>query len=163
MSRPLLRVKKEIRLLGLDACNPCLTIGAVVRGGLYLDGVMAFTQDAEGEADRLAKQIVKSRYFPELRTIMLHDPRGLLDPNTVQQITRLPVISISLDSRFEAQGYRLYGNDRKQLWIKTDLESPSLEKILSLTKSGASLPEPLRIAHLLAKLNIPRRLSRDKE
>jgi len=163
MSRPLRHVKKEVRLLGLDACNRRLTIGAVVRGGLYLDGILAFTRDAEGEVDRLAKQIAKSRYFPELRTIMLHDPRGLLDLNTMQQITRLPVISISLDSRFEAQGYRLYGKDPKQLWIKTDLESPSLEKILSLTKSGASLPEPLRIAHLLAKLNIPRRLWRDKE
>jgi len=163
MSRPLRHIKKEIRTLGLDSCNPSLTVGAVVRGGLYLDGIMTFPRDAEEEAELLANKIAKSRYFPELRTIMVHDPRGLLSPNIMQQGTRLSVISISLDKRVNARGYRFYGKDQQQLWIKTSLESPSLEKILSLTKSCGRLPEPLRIAHLLAKLNIPRRLRRDKE
>ncbi len=156
-------VKKEIRLLGLDACNPRLTIGAVVRGGLYLDGVMAFAREAEGEADLLAEKVTESRYFPELRTIMLHDPKGLLDSRTLQRVTRLPVITVSIDSHVHGRGYRLYGKNQQQLWIKTRLESSSLEKILSLTQSDGRLPEPLRIAHLLAKLNIPRRLRRDKE
>ena len=163
MSRPLRHVKKEIRILGLDSCNPSLTVGAVVRGGLYLDGIMTFPRDAEEEADLIANKIAKSRYFPELRTIMVHDPKSLLDPKIMQQGTRLPVVNIALNSRTDARGYRFYGKDRQQLWIKTTLESPSLEKILSLTKSRGRLPEPLRIAHLLAKLNIPRRLRRDKE
>ncbi len=123
-----------------------------------MDGVMTFSRDAEEEADLIANKIAKSRYFPELRTIMVHDPKSLLDPKIMQQGTRLPVVNIALDSRIKAGGYRFYGKDRQQLWIKTTLESPSLEKILSLTKSRGRLPEPLRIAHLLAKLNIPRRL-----
>jgi endonuclease V-like protein UPF0215 family len=163
MSKPLRHVKKEIRLLGLDSCNPRHNIGAVVRGGLYLDGIMSFAREEDGRASFLAKKVVESRYFPELRTIMLHDPRDVLDPVTMQRVARLPVITVSLDRHVSSRGYRFFEKDQQQLWIKTSLESPSLEKILSLTQSHGKLPEPLRIAHLLARLNIPRSPRRDKE
>ncbi len=37
-----LTVKKEIRTLGLDLCNPQRLVGAVVTGVTFLDGVMIF-------------------------------------------------------------------------------------------------------------------------
>src|SRR5207245_7208001 len=55
--------------------------------------------DAEEEADLIANKIAKSRYFPELRTIMVHDPKSLLDPKIMQQGTRLPVVNIAQDRK----------------------------------------------------------------
>src|SRR2546430_12592825 len=42
MTRPIGTIKKETRTLGLDTCDPGLTIGVIVRGGTYVDGIISF-------------------------------------------------------------------------------------------------------------------------
>ena len=86
MTRPIGTIKKEIRTLGLDICNPRLTIGAIVRGGTYLDGVVSFPSSRNNASRTLAKRIIESEYFPELRAIMQYDPDDQLDSTVVERI-----------------------------------------------------------------------------
>src|SRR5207245_11174283 len=95
MRRPIGQVKKEIRTLGLDTCNPRFTVGVIVRGGLYLDGVVPFRSSRNDASRRFARRIIESAYFPELRAIMLHDPDSQVDTTAVERLTGLPTIVIS--------------------------------------------------------------------
>lgn len=151
MIRPIRAVKKEIRTLGLDTCNPRSTVGAVVRGGLYLDGVVSFPSYRNDSSRMLAKRITESPHFPELRAIMLHDPNDQLDPMVVERLTELPTMVISRDKPDRGRGYYGFHGDLGRLWVRTRLESTTLRKMLSISWTIGKLPEPLRIAHLLRK------------
>jgi endonuclease V-like protein UPF0215 family len=144
-------VKKEIRILGLDACNSRVIIGAIVRGGLYLDGILAFSKKIS--SDQLAREITQTKYFPELRIIMLHDRYGNLNPRILQRITQLPFINIPHVENKRAHGARDFGSTRYQDWSARGLDPSMLRRILGLTQVRGPLPEPARIAHLLAKLH----------
>ena len=151
MIRPIGAVKKEIRTLGLDTCNPRLSVGVIVRGGLYLDGVIPFPSYPNDASRMCAKRIIESAYFPELRVIMLHDPNDELDSTVMEKVTKLPTIAISKDRPNHGRGYYGFQGDLGRLWVKTRLESTTLKKILSVSWTVDKLPEPLRVAHLLAK------------
>src|SRR6266516_3659617 len=123
MTRPIGTIKKEIRTLGLDTCNPRLTIGVIVRGGTYLDGMISFPSSGNDASRMVAKRIIK-----------------------------LPTMVISDDKPNDGRGYQCFQGDLGRLWVKTRLESTTLKKILSVSWTTGKLPEPLRVAHLLAKL-----------
>ena len=154
MIRPIRAIKKEIRTVGLDLCNPRLNIGVVVRGGLYLDGVISFPHLQKNTSRALAKRIIESAYHPELRAIMLHNPRDDLNTALVERITNLPTISISKDEPHVDRGYKVLDGNLGPIWVKTRLNSTILKKILAETWAIGKLPEPLRIAHLLARLDL---------
>jgi endonuclease V-like protein UPF0215 family len=154
MIRPIGAVKKEIRILGLDTCNHRLTVGTVVRGGLYLDGVASFPAYRNDVSRRVAKRITEWAYFPELRAIMLHDPTDQLDSTALEGLTELPTMVISKDELNHSRGYQRFQGDLGRLWVKTRLEPSSLKKILSVSWTIDKLPEPLRVAHLLARLKV---------
>jgi endonuclease V-like protein UPF0215 family len=152
MTRPIGTIKKEIRTLGLDTCNPRVTVGVIVRGGTYLDGVVSFPSSRNDASRTLAERIIESAYFPELRAVMLHDPDDQLDSTVVERMTKLPTMVISSDKPNHSRGYRCFQGDLGRIWLKTRLESTTLKKILSISWTIGKLPEPLRVAHLLAKL-----------
>ena len=154
MSQSLRNVRKEIRILGVDACNPKFTTGAIVRGGLYLDGVIVLPPKVN--AVELAKEITETKYFPELKVIMIHDPRSRLNSRIIGRITALPIIQVPPDINMMTRN-REYA-ESNQDWKGTTLHSPTLSKILKLTQTSGDMPEPVRIAHLLAKLHIVGRL-----
>ena len=151
MSRPLTSVKKETRILGIDTCNKKFIIGVVTRGGIYLDGVIRFSKPLNIIPSDLATAITRTKYFPELRAIMIHDLSDRWKPNPIQRITRLPVITVSLKQRTDDSSFQLFKEKRRRLWIRTGFATTSSSQILSLTWRNSGLPEPLRIAHLLAK------------
>lgn len=154
-------VKNEIRILGLDSCPPRGVIGAVVRGGLFQDGVLFFSRERDPPGEDVANGIVETKYFPELRSIMIHDPAGRLDPARIEQKTRLPVIEVSEEAPMNRRGYRLIHGRRTDLWVKTRLPDPITNKILSITWTIGPLPEPVRVAHTLSK-TIRKQSRRDK-
>jgi len=143
-------VKKEIRTLGIDLCNPKHTIGAIVRGGIYLDGVAVLPTMRLSSTKTVASAIVELRFFPELRLIMVHDPQGHLDPKILKRLTKLPVIKINSSGAKNVEGYLPYRFGRKILLLKSSLEVQILRQILATTWTTGILPEPLRIAHLVA-------------
>ena len=152
MIRSIGTIKKEIRTLGLDTCNPRLTIGVIVRGGTYLDGMISIPSSGNDASGIVAKRIIESAYFPEVRAIMQYDPDDQLDSTVVERITKLPTMVVSNDKPNDGRGYQCFQGDLGRLWVKTRLESTTLKKILSVSWTTGNLPEPLRVAHLLAKL-----------
>src|SRR5437667_11422150 len=94
MRRPIGQVKKEIRTLGLDTCNPRSVVGVIVRGGLYLDGVVSFPH-AQNEAVRnCTERLSELRYFPELRAMMLDDPKEQLDSKLLERVNKLQTMAV---------------------------------------------------------------------
>lgn len=159
MTAILTHVKNEVRILGLDGCNPRVTIGAVVRGGLYLDGIIAFPRGLT--TAQLANSIRETKYYPELKLIIVHGFKRDLNSRTVERISRLPVIKVLRTNLPVMKRGALEGKEFG-LSVKTTVDRPTLRRILALTQVVGSLPEPIRIAHLLAKLHVSRRVSQDK-
>ena len=160
MSKSLKILKKETRILGLDKCNPLLTTGAIVRGGLFLDGVVSFPTNIT--ARHLADGIRRSKYFPELRLIMIHDRSHSSDLYTLSRFTGLPVIIVTSRSHTDTRPRNSPRSNQIQGWRVTGLDRAMVEKIQTLTHLKGVLPEPVRIAHLLAKLHIFGRFRQDK-
>jgi len=146
-----LTVKKEIRTLGLDLCNPQRLVGAVVRGGTFLDGVMIFPSKSIPKSKPIASAILGTRFFPELRLIMTHDPKLRLDPKVIERLIRLPVIQVDSTRERNSDGFKPYKVGRKWLQVRSFLPPRVLQEILSTTWATGMLPEPLRIAHLVAR------------
>ncbi len=150
MTRKLI-VKKEIRTLGLDLCNPQRLVGAIVRGGVYIDGVEVFPSNPTLKSRSIGSAILETRFFPELRLIMTHDPETRLDINIIERLTKLPVIQVNSATKRNPNGFTRHKVGRKELQVKSSLLPRTLQEILSTTWTTGTLPEPLRIAHLLGK------------
>ena len=155
MTRSMQAIKEEIRIMGVDSCNPGLTVGVVARGGLYLDGVISFPSNTKNAMSACARGVVDSAYFPELRAIMLHSPDDERASRSLEIMTGLPTIAISKDEPRHDGGYKVFRRNRGRLWVKTRLELVILTKILTVSWTFGRLPEPLRVAHLLASLAFP--------
>jgi endonuclease V-like protein UPF0215 family len=146
-----LTVKNEIRTLGLDLCKPRRLVGAIVRGGVYLDGVVAFPSSPIPNSRAIASAILETRFLPELRLIMTHDPETRLAPKILERLTQLPVIQVNSARERSSNGFKPYKVGKKGLQVRSPLLPEILQEILSITWTTGILPEPLRIAHLLAK------------
>ena len=149
-----LTVKKEIRTIGLDLCNPRRLVGVIVRGGVYLDGVVIFPSNPIPKSRSIASAILGSRFFPELRLIMTHDPKARINPKVIEKWTKLPLIQIDSARRRNSDGFESYRVVGKELQVKSSLQPGILQDLLSTTWVTGILPEPLRIAHLLARSRI---------
>src|SRR2546425_2220519 len=143
----LMTVKKEIRILGLDTCRKGAVIGAVVRGGLYLDGVVKLQGKDSTNSFAVAKFVRASRYYPELRVIMTHDKRRTLNGRSLEKAVGLPVIQVATNRK---RGYRRYLTKKGTVIIRTRLPVETVDRIVSLTWAQGRMPEALRIAHLIA-------------
>jgi len=147
-----LTVKKEIRTLGLDICNPRRLVGAVARGGTFLDGIVVLpSPNPILNSKSIASAILRTRFFPELRLIMTHDPEMLLEVKVIERLTGLPVIQVNPGKKRDSDGFKPYRVGRKGLQVKSLLPPGILQEILSRTWVTGILPEPLRIAHLVAR------------
>ena len=161
-------VKPEIRLIGIDDGSPKRVskfpvVGAVLRGGLWLDGVVGIEIDlkAGGVVEAIAQMILSSRFYKELRVIMLHGrfisniaPGGLM---RLHEICGLPVMAF-----FETDAWKRCiepsEGDAPLLSIKQggfhilclSLTKENAEAILKVSWKSSDLPEPLRVARLLA-------------
>src|SRR5260370_40095552 len=150
MIRPMRAVKEEIRILGLDTCNPGLTVGVVARGGLYMDGVISFPPNPENTMRECARRIVDSAYSPELRAIMLHDPDDERDSRSLERITSLPTIAISKDEPRHGRGYKLFHGSPGGPWVKTRLHITTLQNLITACWTFATPSRPQRIEHQLS-------------
>ncbi len=152
MIRTIETVKPEIRILGLDTCRNGEVFGAVVRGGLYLDGFVHFDLERSGSR-QLGEYVLATKYYPELRALMLHDPKDRLVITTIENVTMLPVIIISKGWR-AARGYSVFRSPHGAVQRKSSLPSSTVDKILSVTWTYGTLPEPARVAHELASRSL---------
>lgn len=154
--REIRAVKRELRILGIGAAplrgrGGIALAGVVFRGGLWLEGAMwrkvLMGSDPGGE---LGAMVLGSKHFGQLRLLMLPglDLAGrAVDLRGLHSMTGLPIMAIA----GEGQEIRAKGGPA----IRAALEGISPDaasRVLELTLIGkGGLPEPLRVAAMLAK------------
>jgi len=181
-------IKTEIRVLGIDDCpftprskGLVDVIGAVYRGGYWLDGVMKTSIQIDGldATERITIMITNSPHYHQLRVVMLNGITfagfNVVDIKRLFKDTKLPVIALTKEgpnmNEIKAALKKLpnwrerwravkAAGDIFTLKTKDDAEFLSMqisgilrqdaEKIVKMTSTRSSLPEALRVAHLIA-------------
>ena len=132
MSHQDLRViKREIRVLGIDdgtfvphVKGKVLVVGAVFRGGYWLEGIMRTNIDVDGldSTDKLSSMIINSSHYQQLRVIILNGITfggfNVVDIEKLNLLTKLPVITVTRERPDLDEIYKALKNlpERKQRW-----------------------------------------------
>ncbi len=156
-----------------------ILVGTVFRSGFWLDGVLTTKIKVDGldSTKKIIEMINKSRHKAQLRVIMLDGltfgGMNFADIQKINEKTGLPVIVVNRKKpRFELIKNALkHFEDAEKRWkliekageikevnvgghnlfIQTaGIELSDAQKILKLSCTRAKIPEPLRVAHLIA-------------
>lgn len=153
-------------------------IGAFFRGGGQLDGILRaeITKDGLDATDTLIRIIRDSKYYTQIRVIMLDGVTyagfNPVDITAICRETKIPVmvfmrscpdfekIKLALshlpdpELRWDIirRAGKIYKIEKeKPVFIQLcGLDKESAVKIIKLTSTHANIPEPLRVAHLIA-------------
>lgn len=156
-----------------------IVVGVVFRGGCWLDGVMHtnITIDGFDATDKIASMINSSPHCKQLRLIMLNGITfagfNVVNIKKLNLATNLPVIALTgdkpnLDSIHDALNNLNKADERwktvleageihempnrgKKLYIAlAGISLADAQRIINLTATRSSFPEPLRVAHIVA-------------
>ncbi|MBW2995847.1 DUF99 family protein [Candidatus Woesearchaeota archaeon] len=151
-----------------------LVVGTLFRGGDWLDGVLStkVRVDGNNSTSRLIKMVNKSKFKPQLQALILDGIAlggfNVVDIQELNKKTKIPVIVVirrmpdfnkikaALKKMKKVGKYKLIekaGEVSKVGKIYVQLAGLSLEdakKVLKITCTRSLLPEPIRIAHLIA-------------
>ncbi|MBI4146067.1 DUF99 family protein [Candidatus Woesearchaeota archaeon] len=152
-----------------------LIVGTIYRGGSFMDGLLTTTATVDGNdsTKQIANMINNSKKFkPQIRVIMLNGITvggfNVIDLPKLSKLTKLPIIAVTrkypdletIYHTLENLGMKNKVKLIKQLpkpikignvhvqHIGIDLERT--KELLKLTTLHADVPEPLRIAHIIA-------------
>ena len=174
-------VKQEIRVIGIDDSpfnkfkdKKILVVGVVMRGGLYVDGVLSAKVDVDGNdsTNKIAGMINKCKFKPQLQCIFLDGIAvagfNVIDVKELNKKTKLPVIVVirrnpdvenikkTLIKINQKQKIKLIEKAGKVIPINNifvQLIGINLEmakEILRIVCTRSLIPEPLRLAHIIA-------------
>jgi hypothetical protein len=188
LSSRALRVKPEIRVLGVDdgkfiphSKKQVLVVGVVFRAGYWLEGVMStqITVDGFDATTKLASMIRNSPHYKQLRIVMLNGITlggfNVVDIKALNAETGLPVIAVtsrkpdlakvhsalkSLPNSEERWTAILSAGEIFSVAMQGGMQEVYVEvsgitkehavEVLRLTARKSKIPEPLRVAHLVA-------------
>lgn len=151
-----------------------LVVGTIYRGGDYMDGIVSTTADVDGSdsTGKIAKMINKSKFKSQIRCIFLDGIAvggfNIIDLPELHKSTKLPIIAVIRkypDIPKILETLENLGMEKKVRLI-TQLPKPTkvgkvyiqyvgltLDRaieFLKLTTIHSYIPEPLRIAHIIA-------------
>ena len=102
-----MHIKPEIRIIGIDDSSlhtdRVMIVGAVFRGGEWLDGVLRshITKDGTDATDTIIKMVTKSKHFGQVRVLMLdgitYAGFNVVDITAVFEKSGIPVIVVMRD------------------------------------------------------------------
>jgi uncharacterized protein len=156
-----------------------IVVGVVFRGGYSIDGVMHTTVEIDGldATEQLASMINSSPHRRQLRLVMLNGITfagfNMVDLKKLNLATGLPVIALTHDKpdldainlalknlpnceerwRIVLEAGKIHEVINKGTKKYVEIAGISLadaKKVIKLTSTRSSLPEPLRVAHLIA-------------
>lgn len=151
-----------------------LVIGTIFRGGTLLDGILTtkVSIDGNNSTKKLIHMINSSKFKPQLRCILLNGIAlagfNVVDIEELNKKTKIPVIVVirkypdfkkieeTLKKINKHKKYKLIhkaGPVEQVGKIYIQKKGISLEKtkhILKLTCTRSLIPEPIRVAHLIA-------------
>lgn len=172
-------MKREIRILGLDdgpyskKDKEAHVVGVIYRGGLFPDGFLGFKVEIDGKdaTEKLIKVINKSKHKEQLQYIVL---KGItiagfnyVDIQEVYNKTSIPILVVMREKpnmkKFTAafkkvnpSGLEAIENAGKiekikGLYIqKVGVSTKEVKEILDMTCIHSNIPEPLRVAQIIA-------------
>lgn len=179
------KIKKEIRILGIDDApfdkrydKTVLVVATVFRGGNYLDGLLSCYAAVDGNDStvKLISLIKKTKHLKQLQCIMINGIAlggfNVIDINQLSKRTKLPVIVVirrmpniekikNVLKKIKAahkiklleKAGKVYPVKIKSKRIYIQVAGISYElasEIINLTAIHSLIPEPIRIAHLIA-------------
>jgi hypothetical protein len=156
-----------------------LVVGVVMRGKSYVEGILSTKVKVDGtdSTAKLIEMINSTRHKQQLRAILVDGVAlggfNVLDIDELAAETNLPVLTITRDkpdlesienalrkhftdwkarlelmSRGEIQKIE---TSHKPIWIKhSGVELSKAKETIQLTTLRGALPEPIRLAHLIA-------------
>jgi endonuclease V-like protein UPF0215 family len=157
-----------------------IVVGVVFRGGEFIDGLLRTYVDRDGlnATEKLSEMINSSRHKQQLKIIMLDGITlggfNIVDVKKLYSETRIPVIVINrkvpdlksikfaLEKNFDdfEKRWRMILNAGRIKELKFEkfsiyyqnvgLEDEDAEEIIMISVKHAQIPEPLRVAHLIA-------------
>lgn len=151
-----------------------LVVGTVFRGGTLLDGILSTKVDVDGKnaTKKIIEMINKSKFKPQLQCIFLDGIAvggfNIIDVKELSKKTKLPVIVVirrkpDLET-IKNTLIKLNKKDRIKLLEKagevinidkiyvqlTGITIEKAKEILKIVCTRSLIPEPIRIAHLIA-------------
>ncbi|MBW6518886.1 MAG: DUF99 family protein [ANME-2 cluster archaeon] len=180
-----MHIKPEIRILGIDDSSlhsePVMVVGAMFRGGTWLDGVLRtnITKDGMDATEAIIRMVTGSKHFGQVRVLMFDGVTyagfNVVDIEAVFEETGIGCIVVMRNypdfKRIRAALEHLPDPDIRwemiqrageiQKVISSEGENPifiqhcgiDLEEardIVQLSSTHGNIPEPLRVAHLIA-------------
>ena len=174
-------VKKEIRVIGIDDSpfdkfkdKKILVVGVVMRGGLFVDGILSAKVDVDGTnaTDKIIKMINKCKFKPQLQCIFLNGIAvagfNVIDIQRLSKKTKIPVVVVirtnpdiekiknTLIKIKQKKKIKLIEKAGKVIQIDnifvqlTGIDLEQARKILKIVCTRSLIPEPIRLAHLIA-------------
>lgn len=154
-------------------------IGIVFRGGYWIDGVMRTEVEVDGfdATGKIAEMIRSSPHYKQLRVVMLNGVTfagfNIVDIRELFELTGLPVIALtreetSMDdvrnalrklTRWEerwqkiqraGEMFKLRVGETEIRMQVAGVSREDAEKIIRTSCTRGNIPEPLRVAHIVA-------------
>jgi endonuclease V-like protein UPF0215 family len=173
-------MKSETRVLGIDDSpfkfnsRDVLVVGAFFRGGKSLEGVLSthVRKDGNNATQKLVDMVNKSKFKAQIRAILLDGIAlggfNVIDIHKLNYNTSIPVIVVMRhypDKEKMFTALRMIKQDKKIKLIEkagevyrindihiqvAGISVYNATRIVELTLGYAHIPEPLRIAHIIA-------------
>ena len=154
-------------------------VGVVVQAPSYIEGVLTTLVEVDGHdaTDRISEMVSRSRYREGLAMVMLDGVAvggfNVVDLDRLHTAIRRPIVTVTRDKpnlaaieralrrRFDDWEDRLARMRRHDLvtvrshagtlWVSfVGADHRAVQEALALTTVRGNLPEPLRVAHLIA-------------
>jgi endonuclease V-like protein UPF0215 family len=154
-------------------------VGVVYKGGSWFEGFMSSTVWVDGfdVTEKVAEMILASPHYKQLRVILLNGLTfagfNVMDIVELNKKTKLPIITLTKDEpniesirsalsnlNHAEERYNtilkagpiipIHNNGKKIFMQFIGLYCEDAQKIVAITSTRSSIPEPLRVAHLIA-------------
>ena len=180
-----MHVKPEMRILGVDdsplVAQDILVVGAVMRGGGWLDGLLSthVARDGTDATERIAAMIAGGGPPGQVRVVMLNGVTfagfNVVDIEALHALTGLPVIAVMRRQPDMASIRRALDHLSEPQWryeailragpvaeVQTrwrggpvyyqckGMEKEDAARLIVGTAIHSRLPEPVRVAHIIA-------------
>ncbi|MCS7123172.1 MAG: DUF99 family protein [Candidatus Aenigmarchaeota archaeon] len=152
-----------------------LVVATIFRGGLFLDGLLSTYVELDGKdaTEKLTKMINNSRHKKQIKVLMLDGITlagfNIVDIKELYEKTNIPIIVINRKMpdlekveralrNFEDYEERMkkiknageIKKFKKLYYQKIGLSDIECQKIIEISTTRGDIPEPLRIAHIIA-------------
>ncbi len=177
-------IKREIRVIGIDdspfvkSDEECIVVGAIFRGGNYIDGVVSCNVQIDGSnaTENLVAMIKRTRHRGQLNCVMINGIAvggfNVIDIQELNRKTKLPVIVVArrmpsfreissalqrINSLSKMRTIKRAGrvhsvkiNGKKVYFQVAGISATRAAEIIRTTATHSLIPEPIRVAHLIA-------------